>query len=266
MYVGRHCASSCRHGRIARHARGYRVAVGEQPVRLITPERHHGLVQPAPVVLQFAFAPFLLELERTLLLQLRVVEIPVLTALRTDVAHVVHAAPCQHLRTLLGLGRLFSLLFLLSFYLLYDLFYDGHLLRLRKCGEVLQAVLQLHSIVVLRQFAECRAEFLDTLIVGVGRADELCGLLEARVRVHILLAPVVHITFRDEQHGLVYAVSRAELGSRGICVECLHGVTHGGVDVAHSVIYLVEILHVVGAFRHALQPLDGLGLVFCLCL
>ena len=224
-----------------------------------------GLVGTLPVVLVLTLSP--LPLKRRLALGdgKGVVEIPL--ALLLVVWHawlltLLLGAVAGGVATALGLLRGgLCLGFLLLFLLLLQGIYhavDGFVaLLLGHVGQLQERVLQVDGLGVGGQLVEnlgAVGKFLIVLALLVEHADG-CSVATLGVAEFLLLP--IEVAELEQQHAFLHTVAGGLLIALFVGGDGLHGVLLKQIDVAHGVIYLVEVVLVVVRGGHALQPADG---------
>ena len=209
---------------------GCRCGVGSGCVLIIGVEREGGLVAAAPVVLEFAVAPLLLESGLAGVFGGCVVEIPRVVGVdgvgRRLLAVVFQrAAIGRLLRQVFFALSVFGLFLLLLFQSVDNLLYHRLLLIHRQLRQAQQRVLQGHVLRIHGQFVEHVAAALQHLVVGVLLAELRNGLGIARLGKVVFALGEVDASQRDLAYGLVDAVACALLGRS-------HIVGHGVGRVA----------------------------------
>ncbi len=196
--------------RFERVAHGLQRILGGIVVALIAVELNNGVVRSPPVVLVLTLAPTLLEVLLALRHEHRVVEVPLLVALRgvgrCRSRRIVRVATLPILFEPSLCGRVAASLALLRLLLAQRLDYavDGSVaLRLRHTSQSLQTVLQIHSRRVRHQFVQHLGTACYLLVVGAFLVEQAYGLRVARLRLVELTLVPVHLAQAKQQHALL---------------------------------------------------------------
>ena len=221
-------------------------------------EREGVLVAPAPVILELAVTPLLLECGFTGILGGGVVEVPrvvVVDIIGGRLLGVVFQSSALAL-LLSHISLALGILFLFFFFLLevLDNLGDNLLLLLeRQLRQPQQRVLQSHVARVHRQLIEHVAALLELLVVGVILAKLRNGLAVAWLCLVILVLSKVDASQGELADGFVNAVACAFLGCQLIVLDGVGGVATCEVEVANGIVNLVEVFLVAVVACHALE-------------
>ncbi len=255
---------------------GNGVALLVSKLRFLVGKRHNGLIDALPVVDILALSPLLLERCLTLADSHRVVEVPlrILSVLHVgrivgplaaeDVGrrHVVAPVTLHlFLRVLLSLPvALFLLLLLQSF----DSTVDGSVaVLLRHLGKPLQGVLQVYGVSEGHELVEHLRAVGQFFIVLALLVEHTNSLSVASLRVVIAFPVPIDIAETEQQDTLLYAAARSLGGTALVGRDGIGGVALCEIDVAYSIVHLVEIFLVLVGACHALQATNHLLRLSC---
>ena len=249
-------------GSVARGAALGGVGRGGSVLLVVALEREGVLVAAAPVVLELAVAPLLLEGGLALVFGSRVVEVPRLVGVegvlrgscRGTLVSIGAAGSVLLGQIFLALG-VFGLFLFLFLELVDDFLYHLFLVGQGQLRQLEQRVLQGHVARVHRELVEHVAALLDFLVVGILLVDLRHGLAVAGLGQVILALGKVDTAQPELAYGLVDAVARALLGRRHIVFYGPGRVAAREIEVAYGIVYLVEILLVAVVAGHGLERL-----------
>ena len=105
-------------------------------------------------------------------------------------------------------------------------------------------------------FCEHLASLLCQLVAVVLLVHEACQLIIAVGGVDVVFALPIEFSQVLQYHCLGKAVLRALLDTFLPCIDGLHGIALGQVDVADGIIDAVQVVGVVGVLGHTPQPSD----------
>ncbi len=150
--------------------------------------------------------------------------------------------------------RFLCLLLLFLFQGLYHAVDGCGVFRLGHLGQCLQAVLHLDCAQMRLQLTEYLAPALALLAVGVLLVQDGHARLVGARRIDVVFPLPVHLAQAEQEHGLRGAVLCGLLHALLPRAEAAGGVLHAQVDVAHGVIHLVQVVLVLVAPGHPLEP------------
>ena len=114
------------------------------------------------------------------------------------------------------------------------------------------------GVSIRHQFVEHLRTLRKRLVVFAVFVEQADGLAIAATGVAILLHLPVEVAEVEQQHSLLHATTRGLGVALLVGVDGLHGVLLCQVDIAHGIIYLVEVFLVLVRGSHAAQFADHL--------
>ena len=215
------------------------------------------LVVPPPVVCQVALTPLLLKLALACFHRSRIIEIPHRRLLAVPIARPLLCLSCALSGSALlcrrCLRRLLLFLTLLLFHRLNDFLDFLHAAHRVHARHGLQTVLQLHRRCKGQQFLQNLAPLIHLLIVIVVFIEQSQSLRVAPLGIHKLLPVPIQLPQMQQQDTLLYSAPGALLHTILISPDGASRISIGQIDVAHSIIDLVQIVLILRILGHRLQ-------------
>ena len=243
-----------------------RVALLVGPLLHLRDTGHDGLVDALPVVHVLALSPLPLECLFSLIHGHGVVEVPGVVLLAAQrgcgglrgVVAVADGTLLLQLRLCFGFSL--PVAFLLFFFLQgLNHAVDGLVAFLfGKFGQHLQRVLQMDGLGEGHQFVEHLRAFVELLVVLAVLVKEPDGLAVAALGIAELLLVPIEVAQMKQEHAFLDTAAGGFLVAFLIGGDGSEGVFLHQVDVAHGVIYLIQVLGILVGACHSLQPADHL--------
>ena len=118
------------------------------------------------------------------------------------------------------------------------------------------------SFDVHHQLIQDSGKFGNTVVLFILFLDARQSPAEIGLRLYIIAPLKIEVSQFDLANGFIQSVLRTLLDSQFIVFDSLSRIFPAQIDIAQSIIYLVKVVFVLLAFRHALQHLDhflGIG-------
>ena len=155
-----------------------------------------------------------------------------------------------HTRCLVLLALFLTFLLLQFFNQSVNLLQHLRGVHLRQC---LQAVLQFHCLCVWLQFFEYLGFFVNLLIVVTILVEQPQHSRITFLRLHKFLSVPIELTQVQPHHTFLHTVACALLHAVLVGIERMKRVTLSQIDVAHGIIYLVQVFCILAVAGHRLQ-------------